>query len=203
MDPRRTDYFKAQALYCGEALRIGDSYVMHEWERPLIRRMVDDLALTRQDEVLEVGFGMGISAAMIQQAQPARHTIVEPHPVVLEQARAWKTERANVQLIAGYWQQVQGLQQYSAIFFDPFCDEMEDVIEENLTFIKFASQSLLVEGGRLAMFCIHPWLDMRYQKHIFEHYQRVEISPVKLAAKDTDDPTLESGGKMISVILYK
>lgn len=203
MDPQRTDYLKSQALYSGEALRIGDSYVMHEWERPLIRRMVDDLALTRQDKVLEVGYGMGISAAMIQQAQPALHTIVEPHPVVLEKARAWKAEHANVQLIAGYWQQLHGKQQFSAIFFDPFCDEIEDVIEENLTFIKFASQSLLAEGGRLAMFCIHPWLDVLYQQHIFKHYQRVEISPVEVAAKETEDPTLHSGGKMISVTLYK
>ncbi|VVP34100.1 hypothetical protein PS862_04527 [Pseudomonas fluorescens] len=203
MDPQRTEYLKAQALYCGEALRIGDSFVMHEWERPLIRRMVDDLALTSQDEVLEVGYGMGISATMIQQAQPALHTIVEPHPVVLEKARAWKAERANVQLIAGYWQQLEGTQRFSAIFFDPFCDEMGAVIEENLAFIKFAPQSLLAEGGRLAMFCIHPWLDVLYQQHIFEHYQRVQISSVEVAVKETEDPTLQSGGKMISVILYK
>ncbi|AXI61430.1 hypothetical protein DLD99_13435 [Pseudomonas kribbensis] len=204
MDPRRTDYLEAEALYSEQSLRIGESYVMHEWERPLIRRMVDDLALTHKDEVLEVGFGMGISATMIQQALPARHTIVEPHPTVLQRAREWKSGRLGVQLVPGYWQSLEGThKRFSAIFFDPFSDDMGSVIEENLGFIKFASQSLLNDGGRLAMFCIHPWLDEQYQQHIFRFYRRVEISPVHVKVRETEDPTLQSEGRMISVILHK
>lgn len=204
MEPLRKDYLVAPAFYSTDSLRIGDAYVMHEWERPLIRHLVDGMALSDRDEVLEVGFGMGISATMIQQAQPAGHTIVEPHPQILDRAEAWQTGRSGVQLIPGYWQQLHGMdKRFSAIFFDPFSDDIESVIEENLQFIVFAAQSLLLEGGRLALFCIHPWLDELYQKVIFEHYRRVEVSPVEVAVRETDDPTRESGGRMISVILHK
>ncbi|MFJ4384023.1 hypothetical protein ACIP02_06730 [Pseudomonas sp. NPDC089408] len=81
MDPQRTDYLATEAIYNGDSLRIGDEFVMHEWERPLIRRMVEDLKLTPDDRLLEIGFGMGISASILQEFGPASHTIVEPHPM--------------------------------------------------------------------------------------------------------------------------
>jgi protein arginine N-methyltransferase 2 len=204
MEPLRKDYLEAQVLYSADSLRIGDAYVMHEWERPLIRHLVDGMGLNDRDDVLEIGFGMGISATMIQQVRPASHTIVEPHPQILTRAKGWQTGHSGVQLISGYWQQLQKIdKRFSAIFFDPFSDDIESVIEENLQFIVFAAQSLLIEGGRLALFCIHPWLDELYQKVIYEHYRRVEISPVTVSVRETDDPARESGGRMISVVLHK
>lgn len=204
MDPQRTDYLTTEAVYTGDSLRIGDEYVMHEWERPLIRRMVEDLKLTPDDQLLEIGFGMGISASILQEFGPASHTIVEPHPQVLVQAERWKGARANIQLHSGYWQQLDiGPQRYSAIFFDPFADDMATVDDENLRFLKFAAQSLLGDGGRLALFCIRPLLPLEYQRVMFEHYRRVEISSVQVAPRDTANPTADLDGRMISVMLHK
>lgn len=67
MDPQRKDYLATEAVYTGDSLRIGDEYVMHEWERPLICKMVEDLQLTPNDRLLEIGFGMGISATILQE----------------------------------------------------------------------------------------------------------------------------------------
>lgn len=204
MDPQRKDYLATEAVYTGDSLRIGDEYVMHEWERPLICKMVEDLQLTPNDRLLEIGFGMGISATILQEFGPASHTIVEPHPQVLLQAERWKGARTNIQLHRGYWQQLcPGLQRYSAIFFDPFADDMAAVDDENLRFLKFAAQSLLSDGGRLALFCIRPLLPLEYQSVMFEHYRRVEISSVQVAPRDTDNPTMELDGRMISVVLHK
>ncbi|RFD27451.1 hypothetical protein CER19_18310 [Pseudomonas sp. GL93] len=204
MDPQRKDYLATEAVYTGDSLRIGDEYVMHEWERPLIRRMVEDLKLTPDDHLLEIGFGMGISASILQEFGPASHTIVEPHPQVLVQAERWKGTRTNIQLHSGYWQQLDaGPQRYSAIFFDPFADDMAAVDDENLRFLKFAAQSLLGDGGRLALFCIRPLLPREYQRVMFEHYRRVEISSVQVAPRDTANPTAELDGRMISVVLHK
>ncbi|MFF7106601.1 hypothetical protein [Pseudomonas sichuanensis] len=204
MDPRRKDYLATEVIYSGNSLRIGDEFVMHEWERPLIRRMVEDLKLTPDDRLLEIGFGMGISASILQEFRPASHTIVEPHPQVLLQAERWKSARVNVQLHPGYWQQLDaGPQRYSAIFFDPYADDMEAVDDENLRFLQFAAQSLLADGGRLALFCIRPLLPLEYQRVMFEHYRRVEISSVKVAPRDTANPTADLDGHMISVVLHK
>jgi len=204
MDPQRTDYLTTEAVYSGDSLRIGDKFVMHEWERPLIRRMVEDLKLTADDRLLEIGFGMGISASILQEFGPASHTIVEPHPHVLVQAERWKCGRENIQLQPGYWQQLNTrAQRYSAIFFDPFADDMNAVDDENLGFLKFAAQSLLSDDGRLALFCIRPVLPVEYQRVMFEHYRRVEISPVQVAPRDTANPTGDFEGRMISVVLHR
>ena len=204
MDPQRKDYLATEAVYTGDSLRIGNEYVMHEWERPLIRRMVEDLKLTPDDRLLEIGFGMGISASILQEFGPASHTIVEPHPQVLLQAERWKGVRKSIQLHTGYWQQLDtSTQRYSAIFFDPFADEMAAVDNENLRFLKFAAQSLLDDGGRLALFCIRTLLPQEYQRVMFEHYRRVEISSVQVAPRDTANPTADLDGKMISVVLHK
>lgn len=204
MDPQRKDYLATEAVYTGDSLRIGDEYVMHEWERPLIRSMVEGLKLTPDDRLLEVGFGMGISASILQEFGPASHTIVEPHPQVLVQAEHWKGARANIQVHPGYWQQLDtGNQRYSAIFFDPFADDLEAVDDENLRFLKFAAQSLLGDEGRLALFCIRPLLPLEYQRVMFEHYRRVVISSVQVAPRDTVNPTADLDGRMISVVLHK
>lgn len=204
MDPQRKDYLATEAVYTGDSLRIGNEYVMHEWERPLIRRMVEDLKLTPDDRLLEIGFGMGISASILQEFGPASHTIVEPHPQVLLQAERWKGVRKSIQLHTGYWQQLDtSTQRYSAIFFDPFADEMAAVDDENLRFLKFAAQSLLDDGGRLALFCIRTLLPLEYQRVMFEHYRRVEISSVQVAPRDTANPTADLDGQMIAVVLHK
>ena len=204
MDPQRKEYLTTEAVYTRDSLRIGDEYVMHEWERPLIRKMVEDLKLTPDDRLLEIGFGMGISASILQEFGPASHTIVEPHPQVLVQAERWKGSRTNIQLHLGYWQQLDpGAQRYSAIFFDPFADDMAAVDDENLRFLKFAAQSLLGDGGRLALFCIRPFLPLEYQRVMFEHYRRVEISSVQVAPRETANPTSDLDGRMISVVLHK
>lgn len=204
MDPQRKDYLATEAVYTGDSLRIGDDYVMHEWERPLIRRLVEDLKLTPDDRLLEIGFGMGISASILQEFGPVSHTIIEPHPQVLAQAERWKCSRTNIELHLGYWQQLEpATQRYSAIFFDPFADDMAAVDDENLRFLKFAAQSLLTEGGRLALFCIRPLLPPEYQRVMFEHYRRVCISSVQVAPRDTANPTVDMDGRMISVVLSK
>lgn len=204
MKPQREDYLHAVVRYTNASLKVGDAYVMHEWERPLIQKMVNDLRLTREDTVLEVGYGMGISATMIQVFEPERHTLVEPHPVIMKKAEQWRNGRENIELVSRYWQQLDlGNKRYSAIFFDPYGDSIEAVIEENLEFIGFASRFLLAENGRLALFCIHPTLDEFYQDYIAHYFRRVELSYVAVAPKETDDPTVYSDGRMISLILHK
>lgn len=80
---------------------------------------------------------------------------------------------------------------------------MTAVDDENLRFLEFAAQSLLGDGGRLALFCIRPLLALEYQRVMFEHYRRVEISSVQVSPRDTANPTADLDGRMISVVLHK
>jgi len=55
-------------------------HIMHGWETPIMQNHANAVSKPG-GHVLEVGFGLGISAGLIQANNPASHTIVEIHPV--------------------------------------------------------------------------------------------------------------------------
>ncbi len=88
--------------------------IMMAWERPLMERMAE-VACMRRGHVLEVGFGMGISCSAVQALTPARHTIIEAHPEIIERAEAWAEEQRSaarscgrripeICIVKGFWQ---------------------------------------------------------------------------------------------------
>ncbi len=120
--PRRKDDFKKMAASFGEdTLLIGKWQVMQEWERPLMRVMAEEV--TRGGgSILEVGFGMAISATYIMEFGCSHYTVIEPHPAVLEKARRWaESWPGKVTIIEGFWQDVlDGLGRFDGILFDTF-----------------------------------------------------------------------------------
>ncbi len=88
------------AVFLGDRLIIGGHQVMMSWEAPYMQKMVDILLGHTRGRILEVGFGMGISASRIQAMGVESHTIIEPHPEVFEKAIAWKGDRSNIELLA-------------------------------------------------------------------------------------------------------
>lgn len=97
--------------------------VMMSWELPLMRRMAEIVAMRRGD-VLEVGFGMGLSCDAVQSLGPRSHTIIEAHPQIIERARHWAADKPNVTILAGRWQDLRAqLATYDGISFDVFGGE--------------------------------------------------------------------------------
>ena len=66
-----------QLELCGAPAEGASSVVMMAWERPYMEALVDALAITSTDSVLEVGYGLGFSCAAIQRRRPRRHVVVE------------------------------------------------------------------------------------------------------------------------------
>tara|TARA_R100001015_G_C4635168_1_gene203828 strand:+ start:10472 stop:11134 length:663 start_codon:yes stop_codon:yes gene_type:complete len=92
---------------------------MMEWERPLMDAEVD--MLQPKGHVLELGFGLGMSADAIQRYNPKSHTIIELEDDVFERAKLWASNKNNVDLIKGRWQDVMHKlprQVYDETFFD-------------------------------------------------------------------------------------
>lgn len=112
---------KADANYEYDAVRqlnyldIGGEPVMDEFERDYIQLLGANIA--RYDSaVLEVGFGMGISAGAIQEKlfevsqlrpdEPSAHIIIEYNKEVAEKAREWaKRQKVPVVILEGDWQE--------------------------------------------------------------------------------------------------
>ena len=72
-------------------------------------------------DILEIGFGMGISANHIQANDINSHTIVENHPQVIEKLKAWAQDKSNVIIVEGDWYQVKdSLSTYDGVFYDTY-----------------------------------------------------------------------------------
>jgi spermidine synthase len=144
----RAGYLELPATYSGEQLLVGGFEVMQAWERPLMRALAEEAARSR-GHVLEVGFGMGISATFLIEAGCTRYTVIEPHRAVLERFRSWqKLQPVPVQVIEGFWEdRIDQLGLFDGILFDTYpVSEPEAHEKVYVPFIPKASEHLRPGG---------------------------------------------------------
>jgi len=163
--------------------------VMQAWERELMHRMVR-LMLEEQRvlpgetaglNVLEVGFGMGISATEIMRHSPASYTVLEPNPDVVESWDKWKNGRENVRLIQGYWQDViSDLGEFDAIFYDPYVyfDEGREY-EPMIEFFPVAAEHLKPGGSLVYFTCEIDSIGRPHQRELFKYFRRFSSEVVE------------------------
>ena len=99
---------------------VGDDLgiIMMGWEYPLMKRHAEAVCKNGGD-ILEIGFGMGISAQYIQEQYIDSHTIIEIHPEIAEKAREWAKDKENVKIIESDWHDVmENLEIYGGIIYD-------------------------------------------------------------------------------------
>ena len=96
--------------------------VMMDWESSIMQASANYVCEGGGD-ILEIGFGMGISANYIQANSITSHTIVENHPQVIERAEAWAVGKPNVTIIEGDWYAIKdSLSTYDGILHDTWED---------------------------------------------------------------------------------
>ena len=122
-------YTSSTLVFSDDRITISGSTieVMMDWEAPI---MSASAAYVTQGggDILEVGFGMGISAGYIQSHSISSHTIVENHPQVIEKLETWANGKSNVTIVSQSWQEVtQSLGTFDGIFFDDYGGEYEDI----------------------------------------------------------------------------
>ena len=171
----------------------GESYnVMMDWEAPIMKQSANFVTHGgRSQTILELGFGMGISAEYIQSYSPDLHTIIEYHPGIAERAqvfadrknreysRSKETQHKRVNIISGkdWFAEFQkdfrnsGLIQYHGIFIDTYNDQ-------NLSKIKDYITKLLSPGGRMTwwnpMQDILPSVELQEERNIT--YEQIKLS---------------------------
>ena len=97
--------------------------VMMSWEDSLMSASAAYVTENGGD-ILEVGFGMGISADYIQSHNIKSHTIIENHPQVIEKLYKWAEDKPNVKVIPNDWYDVKdSLEKFDGIFFDTYGDD--------------------------------------------------------------------------------
>ena len=167
-------------------LEIAGQQVMQTWEAPLMERMAQRVC-ERGGHVLELGFGLGLSAGMIDGAC-ARHTIVELNAEVAETARRWAgAARTPTRIIEGSWEDVMPrLGTFDGIFMDTFPiddAEYERAVVRDATvaesFFAMASGHL-AEGGRMVYYTNEvDSLSRRHQRALLRSFARFEVEVVR------------------------
>lgn len=97
--------------------------VMHSSES-LIMEECANLTTKTGGHILEIGFGMGISANYIQNHLIESHTIIEIHPEIYKKAKDWSKNKKNVNIILGNWIDVLPTlnKKFNGIFHDTHRD---------------------------------------------------------------------------------
>ena len=110
-----------------------DVIIMMDWEHPAMSASAAYITENGGD-ILEIGFGMGISANYIQSHSISSHTIIEPHPQIVEKAVEWSNGKSNVTIISQSWADVTGsLGTYDGIFYDTSYDDKHNLFSSSLS----------------------------------------------------------------------
>ena len=110
--------------FTDESLRYVDDkkMIMHYWEDDLMRRKSEFICENGGD-ILELGFGMGISANYIQNQNINSHTICEIHPDIIINLKEWSLDKKNVIILEGDWyDNISKMGKYDGILFDTHDD---------------------------------------------------------------------------------
>jgi protein arginine N-methyltransferase 2 len=107
--------------------------VMMTWEDSIMKASADYICEGGGD-ILEIGFGMGISADYIQANSISSHTIIENHPQMIAKAKAWASGKSNVTIVEGDWYNIKdSLSTYDGIFYDTWADNNTDSFVNELS----------------------------------------------------------------------
>ena len=119
-----------------------EEQVMMDWEDSIMSASAAYVTENGGD-ILEIGFGMGISAGYIQSHSISSHTIVENHPDIIPKAIDWAAEKPNVTIITGSWyDNLTNLGTYDGVFHDTYGDA-------EITYFSSSLSSLVKSGAKV------------------------------------------------------
>lgn len=92
--------------------------VMSRGEESYFTALFKKLRFLQPATILEVGFGLGISAALIQYYfRPSQHDILEIEEEIFKDLQEFASSRQGVRAILGDWNSFNPSRRYDFIFF--------------------------------------------------------------------------------------
>jgi guanidinoacetate N-methyltransferase len=173
--------WKSQRVsFTADGLEVGTSQVMQYWERPLMRQLAL-YATRRGGRVLEIGFGLGISADCIMEFGCEDYCVVEAHPVIAEHARNWgRRQSVPVTVVEDFWQNViDELGRFDGVLFDPYSIDSNPNGNNYRAFLPLAHKALRPDG-LLSYFSEQTRaFSPEHLALILEHFNYVEFTVVE------------------------
>jgi guanidinoacetate N-methyltransferase len=168
---------------------LSDDEIMEDWQLPLMEAMAGVAARTGGD-VLEIGFGRGILAGMIQRAGVRSHTIVECNPYVLGRFDRWRETLPDreIRIVPGLWQDViDSLGEFDAVVFHTYALDEDEAVELLSRSVTFAAGFFPVAAAHLRPGGVFTYLTNEidslgraHQRLLFDHFSDIRLQRVPL-----------------------
>jgi spermidine synthase len=154
---------------------------MEAWEEPLMAAMAREVTAGPAGDILEIGFGMGISARHLLSYPCQSYTVIEAHPTVAQMARDWlATQPGDLRVIEGAWQDVLPTlsHRFDGILFDTYPWSPAERGRNHFPFIPEAPR-LLTDTGTLVCYSDET-IDFRgeHLRLLLEHFTEVKLVKV-------------------------
>jgi len=149
IDFKKTDWKGAPANFTEHDLKIFGCAVMEDWETSYMEDLAR-VACTNGGTVLELGFGMAISAGFIQKEKIKKHIIIEANSEVANRAREFaKKAKHKTEILEGFWEEVIEQipdESLDGILFDTYPLTDKELYQNHFNFFPFAFKKLK-KGG--------------------------------------------------------
>ncbi|MGZ8227844.1 MAG: class I SAM-dependent methyltransferase [Methylococcaceae bacterium] len=124
------DWQTAPAEYTENKLTILNHPVMEDWETPYMEKLAE-IATMKGGVILEIGFGMGLSASFIQRYPIAKHIVIEMNNDVFSRLMEFaKDAPSPVEPRLGLWQDILPIipaESIDGILFDSYPLSADDL----------------------------------------------------------------------------
>lgn len=170
------------------ALVMSGQHVMHDWQEPLMRELASAVT-ERHGDVLEIGFGLGLSATHIQARRPRSHVIVEANERVAASARRWRARHpsADIRIVHAKWQDVlDELDRFDGILFDTYPMTEAEFRTHVLADVTFAAHAFEAAARHLAPGGVFTYytneidsLSRRHQRALLEAFSSFRLGIVR------------------------
>lgn len=162
-----------------------DHEIMEDWQVPVVRAMAKVVTESHGD-ILEVGFGRGISSTFIQAARVRSHTIIECNDAIVTAFESWRDRYPDrdIRLIHGRWQDVtEKLEQYDGILFHTYPLNEQEFVEYVVHSVTFAEHFFSTAARHLRSGGVFSYLTNEtdslsrgHQHLLFRHFSSFTLS---------------------------
>ncbi len=203
----KEDWKSAPAVFDEHTLRIFELPVMEDWETPYMEELAK-IVTSKGGVILELGYGMGISANFIQKANIERHIIIEANHKVAEKAREFGGKANHpVEVLEGFWEEVIDKipnESIDGILFDTYPLTELEVHKNHFAFFETAYRKLK-KGGVFTYYSdeIDGYHPIHIQKLIEAGFEQKNIKGIITKVKPPKDCQYWQSNKMLVPIVIK
>src|SRR3989339_375915 len=144
----------SEAVFTEHTLEIEGHPVMEDWEDGYMKELAE-IACMNGGDILEVGFGMGISSGYIHKHDILSHTVIEANEDVYKRLVMFSfIAKHIIKPLFGFWQEITKFipsETFDGILFDTYPITKEEIHKNHFPFFCEAFR-LLKDGGVLTYY---------------------------------------------------